>query len=446
VYDVDDPSSTNAPLDDETAFTDNKGAHTPPSTTPFSTDTNGIADAMMTLSMQPGDNFRAVAATDANFFNGVAARQNDGLNASVTNGSGAIPGNQITTLLTIWRRLHVEVDSMSAVVSNYVTGNVTAISGSATAATNLVLSVNLRTGLALPDNSLNLSSGTNRGRFENGWIRFGTNMAQSVVEGNGDDFVRSPAGFSIPAEIVSGASTINAGQVIGMSGSAFNITANLGTTSYAGAILRVAGTGFTIAANTPSNITVNGSAQIPFYLHDDDDDSILPRNPDTSDLARAFQPAYVAVLFDLPNPTPVAPFVPNFPNDATATLRAAFQFDNVATEAAPSFWTVYVISAYQLETHSDNDPVPSPPPLPSEGATFGSVDDFNAQGALIFLECLREYPPTPTVSEAFTVSHEVGHLFDGRHPDGGLMAQSSIRTNINFTPVTLNRIRTIPHP
>jgi hypothetical protein len=150
------------------------------------------------------------------------------------------------------------------------------------------------------------------------------------------------------------------------------------------------------------------------------------------------------VLLDLTNPRTNATFLANLANDAASTIQGVFAFDNLATEAASDFWTVYVLAAYQMEPISDSDPGLTL--MGDESATFGIVDDINGQGALIFMECLREFPPTMTVSEAFTVSHEVGHLFNGVHSDGGLMAQSLARTSVNFSPQTLNRIRSIPHP
>jgi hypothetical protein len=60
---------------------------------------------------------------------------------------------------------------MSAPTNNFVVGNITRITGSASAATNLFLDVNLRTGLTPQDSSANLSSTpSGNGRFENGSI------------------------------------------------------------------------------------------------------------------------------------------------------------------------------------------------------------------------------------------------------------------------------------
>jgi len=50
------------------------------------------------------------------------------------------------------------------------------------------------------------------------------------------------------------------------------------------------------------------------------------------------------------------------------------------------------------------------------------------------------------VNNAATTGHEIGHLFNGLHGDGGLMAQSTSRTSITFSDITLNSIRSINHP
>ena len=133
---------------------------------------------------------------------------------------------------------------MAAVVGNTVVGNLTGMTGNATAATNLTLSINLNTGLSPQDNSPNLSTGTGLGRFENGWIRLGTAaVLTGGLYGNGNTFVRHPAGFAIPAEIIDGANTIPVGQVIGLSGSVFTVAKKEG--------LRAGATGRSITGSYP---------------------------------------------------------------------------------------------------------------------------------------------------------------------------------------------------
>lgn len=469
VFDVDDPSSTNAPVDSESAAFDNKGAaHTPPPTAPVSTDTNGIAEVTMTLSMQPGNNFRAVAAATASFFNDVGARQNDGLNASVTNSSGAIPGNQITPMLTVWRKLHVEVDSMGPVVGNLVTGNVTGIAGGTTAATNLTLSVDLRTGLTPQDISPNLSSGTNLGRFENGWIRLGTNQVQCSVNGNGDTFVRNGGGFNIPAEIVSGGNTVSAGQVITLSGGTFNITANLGASSYAGGTLRVAGTPFTITANTSSNVTVSGTPQIPFVLHDDDDDSVLPRLPDVSGMAPKWQAAYIVPLFDTGQNTTNDPFRLNS-NDQDPVTRPHWREGRGSPMSSVGYWVVMVKNGFQTTTfepggQGDND-------CNSE-STWRAAATLELESVMLLEESIRDWIAAPggaagvdpdttgapgrQMRRQEILNHEVGHLFGLIHDDGlpanagsvhgDVMRPTETRQSSDFGLTSLHKLRQRPKP
>ena len=450
-FDVDDPSTTNAPpLEDESVAQDNKATSNKAGklggasdTVTLVSGTNGVAWTNFSTTMQPGDNFRVVASPLSDFRDDCQAIQTNDHGALVFVGTtNEIPSNYRTDMLTVWRRLHVEVDKMDPVTNNFVSNNITRINGTAAAATNLFLGINLRTGLVPTDVSTNLSSPVVKlGRFQNGTIVIGTNPGATTnsVRGNGDTFVQALGTFNIPAQIVLTNATNAIGQVIALTGAVVTVTADLSTNNYSGKTLRIAGTDFTIATNTATNVTATAAVQIPFWMHDDDNDTTSPHNPDTSDLQRAFRPSYVTVLFDLANPTTNAPFVLNFADDNTGTLTAAYRFDNVGTEASTNFWTVYALGAFQLTTDSDADPN-------NEGGTFGIVDDFIGQGCLIFGEVMREYPVTASVSEPFTVSHEIGHLFDGRHEDLGLMQQSSTRTNTDFTPITLNRIRTIAHP
>jgi len=210
--DVDDPSSTNTPpLDDETVGHDNKATNNPSGnlagggdTITLRTSAGGVAWTNFNTTMQPGDNFRVVASLLADFSNNtnaVALQTNDHGAVVYRGNTNEIPSNNQTEMLTVWRRLHVEVDSMAAVTNNFVSGNITAISGNGTVATNLTLGTNLNTGLSPADASSNLTSSANLGWFENGTIMIGTNGPQTNVTGNGDTFVIKTSGFNIPARI-----------------------------------------------------------------------------------------------------------------------------------------------------------------------------------------------------------------------------------------------------
>lgn len=90
------------------------------------TNAGGVATIDFVVTSQPGDNFAIAANTIAEQANAV----NVG-GIELTNGGGqVIPTNCTTELvcrsvmLTVWRRLHIEVDSMGASTGNHVLGNI----------------------------------------------------------------------------------------------------------------------------------------------------------------------------------------------------------------------------------------------------------------------------------------------------------------------------------
>lgn len=119
VYDVDDPSSNMAPVDDETVPSDNRGTgargHSPIDQQPAATNAQGQAEVEIEVGMQPGDNYRMVASVLDDYFENLDAVQDDGLNARIRNTSGNgwfVPPKYVSPILTVWRKLHLEVDSM----------------------------------------------------------------------------------------------------------------------------------------------------------------------------------------------------------------------------------------------------------------------------------------------------------------------------------------------
>lgn len=133
IFDVDDPSANSSPVDDESNVADNRGGWSQPANTAV-TNSQGIAEVSFDVSMQPGDNFRAVATiADPQALNSISAKQNDGTSARLVDGSGTIlqssPTLQITEMLTVWRHIHIETDSMGPVSGNTLAGNVTAVGG-----------------------------------------------------------------------------------------------------------------------------------------------------------------------------------------------------------------------------------------------------------------------------------------------------------------------------
>lgn len=126
-----------------------------------------------------------------------------------------------------------------------------------------------------------------------------------------------------------------------------------------------------------------------------------------------------------------------------AILLGTYDFDQISTEADSNFWTVYLLGAYQMQTEEDCDGYNAT--TSNADCTAGQVDDLNGVGVSVFLEAANEFTVVgPGDAPAGTTVHELGHLFNGSHSDGGIM--SSQGATVSFSPSTLFRIRTVTHP
>src|SRR5205823_3747396 len=85
-----------------------------------------------------------------------------------------------------------------------------------------------------------------------------------------------------------------------------------------------------VVRGTVPAVAVDGT----YKLVDDDvahgfgDGAAIPF-PDMGRLATCFAPAYILPVFDLPNPTPVVPFVLNTPGSNAGDLLSLYRFDNI---------------------------------------------------------------------------------------------------------------------
>jgi len=95
----------------------------------------GKAKLVVILSRQPGNNFKVAGAFDKGIRDGLHIKegtQEEALRVWTADGKKVPEGNEpdiepvarATELLTVWRRLHVEVDSMGAVTGNIVRGTI----------------------------------------------------------------------------------------------------------------------------------------------------------------------------------------------------------------------------------------------------------------------------------------------------------------------------------
>ncbi|MBI4384232.1 MAG: hypothetical protein HY579_09395 [Nitrospinae bacterium] len=407
-FDVDDPTSDRAPVDDESAEEDNRGT-SPARSGRLTGETGGILEKTFAekeetfefqVTLQPGDNFRIVGNGDRDFLADLENKESAPAGASnedklrVVNRHVAGPpadreireaGHYAGNILTVWRFVHVESDHMANVSGNSVTGTVQSVARNHPAA-----------GRSLVRLDQNLPVLGSLNRFEGGSIEI--------------------AGTAYP--VISNAANVSEVVVTGLVPDP------------------PAGTEYRLVDDDAAQGFGNGSP-VPLA--------------DTGRLEPGFAPAFVLPLFDPPNPTSEAPFVLNTTGGNAGDLTPNYRFDNTATEASETFWTVYVLSALQAETTEDGDPddMDGDNLFDEGGVTSGIVDDINGIGAHIFLEDNNELFGGARLSttaggrgEQDTVLHELGHLFGAEHPDGGLMDQ----VDNKFSDTSLHKIRSIRHP
>jgi hypothetical protein len=412
-FDVDDPSSdsiidTNGTLGGDNrlnagpgTFTTSTAINQPGTSSEISVTIPPLLDqavVYLTVTMQPGNNV-VVAATTTGDLSKVTVAET-GL---IYNLQTLLPTNDIkrTEMLTTWRRLHIEVDSMGVATNNFVTG---IIPNDTVIRRNQTATITLNTGITLQPN-----------RFEGGRL---------VVEGTS---------LSIPCNITNG-DTCNTTNTVTVK--------NTGTST----VFIAANSSFTLYDDDDFND--NDGAVL-----DGDDGENLPM-PDKSKVTEnsddpntnVFAPAYVHPKYDIGNNNDNVNFISNYTSDDPTYIRNLYDFNQILTEHDSEFWTVYLLGAYQFTIFLDGDPY-------SENTAYGYADalNYSGEGASIFLEANRpkEYPlgwASRPVSQALTVAHELGHLFNGRHIDGGLMAEPFNITNGNFDRTTIVRIRDAINP
>ena len=176
LIDVDDPSSSLAPIDNENIGSDNRNTATPAPVQTATTGASGTATVRFQVSMQPDDNYRFVAIATPISSGQFGAIQNDTTLARVkdrsTRGGAIVPYNGpayavASDMLTVWRRVHVERDTMGAVTGNTIAGTITNVGRASNG------SVTVTTDQPLEDEE--------QGRFNGGTLRDSTGKIFPVI-------------------------------------------------------------------------------------------------------------------------------------------------------------------------------------------------------------------------------------------------------------------------
>lgn len=349
------------------------------------TDANGQATVVLTVPMQPGDNLRAAASTFPYELSRLTvAATGSSYYVRATNAPMPTFAGGLTDVLTVWRRLWLEFDSMGPVATNGAEMNFDrgSIAGLQTDVPTVGLST-LDVGTLLNDEA---------DRYLNGFIELGDGT-RYVVRSNTDNLYLSDT---------------------------------------------------VVIAGVPPDSIVGQ----PFAIHDDDYDIATGalRRPMPYGLSggalltNAFGEAYI-----LPTHVPVqyvdlnAPFVRNLPsgyNNFSAWSNAVVAHMDLA--GSTNFWYTYLLACWQGGVSTDLDP-DVPTIIAAE-----SRETLNAGS--IYVEALREEDmgsplDKPRLNEEHSVVHEIGHHGGGSHADAGLMDDGAPSWEDRFAPVTIRRFR-----
>lgn len=408
-FDVDDPSADPVIDSNGTAGADNRGS-VPDGGVPQEgkldgasdlTDGNGVAEQFLTVTMHPGDNFKVAAGCrqanlDAMTVSGTDIKDRNGSVLPTKQGVG-------TSLLTVWRRLHMEVDTMGPVAGNTLSGTVKSASpGSSTGETDL----------ALESDPLDTS------RYQGGLIK---------IDGVGNFKVTDNSRSSVTIE-----GTLQDSAVQGKS---FKLVDDDDFNGDDGANL------------------------------DGDEGEQVTRLSDTLNLLKesdlgsenVFAPAYIRPVYDgggkAANNTNDVPFALNVREQAAAIREQLLKGQNSLGDEAEDFWIVYLQIAYQGDERKDRDPVESvtggvsvgrePGKVVANGVATKYTDILpGAMGSLVFIETDRDADTSPTFDYRVRVApHEVGHQFGLLGHDSNYGVMNDRGTPLVFVPEHLNMLR-----
>ncbi len=364
-------------------------------------DENNEALIEMQVSMQPGDNFRAAVAFDPSDFSAIQVTSPG--TSGFLKPSGDFPvgfTGGVSQMLTVWRTLHLEFDSMSAIpIGDNKPDRVTSILGLHWSS----------------DRQLDV-------------VRLDEQAAPYDL-GVEDNFYRH--GFAIVGN-----------QTLELDG-------NIGSS---------------LIFTQPVDQATQGLMKNQLFTICDDDLRGLPSDympllpkqiPITDKLRARFVTSYIE-LTDVGalNLTTEVPFEDNHVVSLGGLLNFSVSSGRDVQDTY-GYWNHLVVAAYQPEAWQDGDPSDETPLL-------GVTIPFAPKYSLIYLEAIRDQYGLNLISanpalvasgqEAFVrdvqgcVAHELGHvpshLLDNEHIELGLMGQGEVDIDaFVFNPITVRRFR-----
>ncbi|MEM1158448.1 MAG: hypothetical protein AAGH72_09350 [Verrucomicrobiota bacterium] len=370
-------------------------------------DANGEGEIEFKVTMQPGDNFRVVGQILSDSELGSVQETDASATKYVSADDEPVEGfgsGAASPLLTVWRKLHIENDSMSMPVTK-------------------------------PSPDRQTGTGSNWGTVTSGGGNIRTTLVVSLSESVPTDFYAS-------GKIVSGSQTHNL-YAINTHGAGSSITVTFATE-----LTQAERDGFNLSS---------------IEIFDDDDQALpsgwsaaLPRMDLINETVKSkFKLCHID-LVEAPasyNNSDV-PFELNIPSNLLNP--GGYVPNSVKNKAtlpdSDEYWAMTVTATYQDIEDDDLDPN-------GDVGAFGGTDD-GLGIAMIYIENQIDDSTifgtqTPTINESKllkllddVVAHEIGHVPGSKneaeeHAEGGLMDNQILGggQTLEFTPLTIDRLR-----
>ena len=410
-FDVDDPSDDVGPVDDNgPAGGDNRGVGggTFPGgsftegQTATGGPTNGTALAQFVVRVQPGDNHRVAAsmkpsAVERLTHQVVPPGSPPPTLYQVPASDEQVPlfPGHISPLLTTWRKLHVEIDSMQAEPAT--------VSG------------------RIPD-----------------WASRG-------IDGIMNNVPPGQTTIALDDDLPSSEAHHYEGGTISAAGLVLTIFDNSSSS--------------VIIDRTLTQNEIDQLLNATGIVRDDDPiPAQLPFYPSLGGFVlRAYASAYIAPIEATPaeNTSNLVSFDLNL-NDTEVQLGVGWDNEqNIFSE--PAFWTALLVIAFQSSGNQDQDSdiqmgingsVPSiPNPNPDLFIQVGITVEDGDNASVVFLETIRDIGAIAQKDLDHTIAHEMGHSAGNNiseeieHNEGGIMSPGAPNFENNYSPETLARFR-----
>ncbi len=353
----------------------------------------------LSVGMQPGDNYRVAACLDADAFGVLQVTDSDG-DGYVASGDGVVDGfdGAVSPMLTVWRKLHIEVDTMQKWQGDKPSPDRVMATGVSWVKNNPGgMSVLTLSGLpSVPDNF-----------YLGGFIKSG-NLQYDIISNTGNT-IKIFHGSNIPSDE--------------------QYDAFIGSVEVHDDDDRSSG-----------NSMLDGSDVLALYSHG----ALI-----NDWVKKRFTPAYIE-LEEIPhnssnNSNSTVPFEIN---SSLNVFTALNNHQDMSGEDREAYWYHFVVAAYQYTSSQDEDPNGEGTLL---GGTTGNI--LLPKISAIFTEEIRDnyynirndsnYLSSINTKIDHVTAHEIAHSPgngpDADHAEQGLMGDNA--SEDDFKPATIERLR-----